>query len=163
MELLWESRASPMAQQVRSPPAMQETQETQVQSLGSCPPPLQEGMATHSSVLARKIPWTEEPGDGGGLQSKGSQRGQHDWATKHSVVRITGVNSLEQQSPVFLASGTGFVEDSFSMDWCRVVVRDGFRMIQAHVFIVRFISNLMPLLTWQVIPVHNFWGRGPLL
>ena len=48
---------------------MQETQETWVQSLGQ-EDPLEEGMATHSSVLAWKIPWTEEPG---GLQSMGSQ------------------------------------------------------------------------------------------
>ena len=48
---------------------MQETQETRVQSLGQ-EDPLEEGMATHSSVLAWKIPWTEEPG---GLQSMGSQ------------------------------------------------------------------------------------------
>ena len=34
-------------------------------------------MATHSSILARRIPWTEEPG---GLQSRGSQRAEHDWA-----------------------------------------------------------------------------------
>ena len=37
-------------------------------------------MATHSSVLAWKIPWTEEPG---GLQSMGSQRVTHDWGTEH--------------------------------------------------------------------------------
>ena len=37
--------------------------------------PLEEGMATHSSVLAWGIPWTEEPG---GLQSMGSQRVRHD-------------------------------------------------------------------------------------
>ena len=37
--------------------------------------PLEKGMATHSSILAQKIPWTEEPG---GLQSMGSQRGGHD-------------------------------------------------------------------------------------
>ena len=35
-------------------------------------------MATHSSILAWRIPWTEEPG---GLQSMGSQRVEHDWAT----------------------------------------------------------------------------------
>ena len=40
--------------------------------------PLEEGMATHSSLLAWKIPWTEEPG---GLQSLGSQRVGHNWAT----------------------------------------------------------------------------------
>ena len=50
-------------------------QEMQVQSL-SQEDPLEEEMATHSSVLAWKIPWTEEPG---GLQSMGSQ-GQKDWA-----------------------------------------------------------------------------------
>ena len=37
-------------------------------------------MATHSSILAWKIPWTEEPG---GLQSMGSQRVGHDWAHQH--------------------------------------------------------------------------------
>ena len=37
--------------------------------------PLEEGMATHSRILAWKIPWTEEPG---GLQSMGSQRVRHD-------------------------------------------------------------------------------------
>ena len=54
--------------------AMQETQKTWVQSLG-WEEPLEEGMATHSSILAWRIPWTEEPG---WLQSKGSQRVRHD-------------------------------------------------------------------------------------
>ena len=62
-----------MAQQVKNLPAMQETQEMQVRSLGQ-KDPLEE-MATHSSILAWEIPWTEEPG---GLQSKGSQRVRHD-------------------------------------------------------------------------------------
>ena len=53
---------------------MQETQKTQVQSLGQ-EDLLQKEMATHSSVLAWKIPWTEEPG---GLQSMGWQRVGHD-------------------------------------------------------------------------------------
>ena len=51
-----------------------EKQETQVLSLGR-EDPLQKEMATHSSILARRIPWTEEPG---GLQSTGSQRVGHD-------------------------------------------------------------------------------------
>ena len=50
-----------MAQQVKNLPARQETQEMQVQSLGQ-EDPLEEEAATHSSVLAWKIPWTEEPG-----------------------------------------------------------------------------------------------------
>ena len=60
------SRASFVAQMVKNPPAMQETW---VQSLG-WEDPLEKGIATHSSILAWKIPWTEEPG---ALQSKGLQ------------------------------------------------------------------------------------------
>ena len=56
-----------MAQLVKNMPAMQETQ---VLSLGQEDPP-EEGMATDSSILAWRIPWTEEPG---GLQSMGQQR-----------------------------------------------------------------------------------------
>ena len=52
-------------------------QETQVRFLGQ-EDPLEKEMATHSSTLAWKIPWTEEPGR---LQSMGSQRVRHDWAT----------------------------------------------------------------------------------
>ena len=62
-----------MAQTVKPLPAMQETR---VQSLG-WEDPLEKEMATHSSTLAWKIPWTEEPGR---LQSMGSQRVGHDWA-----------------------------------------------------------------------------------
>ena len=53
---------------------MQEMQDMQVQSLGG-EDPLEEEMATHSSILAWKIPWTEESGE---LQSMGSQRAGHD-------------------------------------------------------------------------------------
>ena len=53
---------------------MQETQETQVQSLGR-EDPLEKEMANHPNILAWEIPWTEEPG---GLQSTGSQRVGHD-------------------------------------------------------------------------------------
>ena len=60
-----------MAQTVKNLPAMHETQ---VRSL-DCKDPLEEGMATHSSIFARRILWTEEPG---GLQFIGSQRAGHD-------------------------------------------------------------------------------------
>jgi len=53
---------------------MQEMQETGVQSLGQ-EDPLEREMATHSSILAWKIPWIEEPG---GIQSMGSQRVGHN-------------------------------------------------------------------------------------
>ena len=60
-----------VTQIVMNPPAVQETQ---VQSLGQ-EDPLEKGMATHSSILAWKIPWTEEPR---GLQSMELQRIGHD-------------------------------------------------------------------------------------
>ena len=46
---------------VKNSPAMQETQETRIQSLGQ-EDPLEEEMATHSSILARVVPWKEESG-----------------------------------------------------------------------------------------------------
>ena len=59
---------------VKNPPAMQETQEMWVKSLGR-DNLLEEEMATYSSILAWRIPWTEEPG---GLQSIGLERVTHD-------------------------------------------------------------------------------------
>ena len=64
------SRASLVAQTLKNLPAVWETQ---VRSLGQ-EDPLEKGMATHSSIFAWRIPWTEEPG---GLQSMGSQRVTH--------------------------------------------------------------------------------------
>ena len=61
----------PGAQSVKSLPAMLETW---VQSLGQ-EDPLEKGMTTHASILAWRIPWTEEPGV---VQSMGSQRVRHD-------------------------------------------------------------------------------------
>ena len=63
--------ASLVAQMVKNLPVMQKTQ---VQSPGR-EEPLEKGMATHSSILAKRIPWTEDPGR---LESMGSQRVGHD-------------------------------------------------------------------------------------
>ena len=60
-----------MAQMVKNLPAMQETH---FQSLGQ-EDPLEKGMATHSSILAWRIPWVQAPG---GLQSMGFQRVEHN-------------------------------------------------------------------------------------
>ena len=67
-------------------------QETQVQSLGQ-EDPLEKEMATHSSILAWRIPWTGEPG---GLQFMGLQRVRHDWATNKLLLleKTTSVCSL---------------------------------------------------------------------
>ena len=71
---LGRGQPSLVTQTVKNLPTMQETQ---VPSLG-WEDPLEKGMATHSSIFAWKIPWTEEPG---GLQSIGSQRVGHNWVT----------------------------------------------------------------------------------
>ena len=75
--------ASPMAQWVMNPSLMRKTQETQVQSLGQ-EYSLEEEIATCSSILAWRIPWTEEPG---GLQSMGSKKSQTQ-LTKRAYVYI---------------------------------------------------------------------------
>ena len=94
-----------MAQRLRHLPAMQKTW---VQSLGQ-EDPLEKEMATHSSILAWRIPWMEEPG---GLQSTGSQRGGHDRATSLSLSlpaepqekpKNTEVGSLSLLQQIFLA------------------------------------------------------------
>ena len=69
--------ASPVAQSVKNPLAMQDTW---IQFLG-WEDPLEDSMATHSIILAWRIPWTEEPGR---LQSMGLQRMGQDWVTKHT-------------------------------------------------------------------------------
>ena len=83
-----------MAQTVKNLPAMQETR---VQSLGG-EDPLEKEMATDSSILAWKIPWT---GKSGGLQSMGLQRVGHDRSDlAHTHSKGGRRDSLDQQKPV---------------------------------------------------------------
>ena len=80
------TRGTLVAQMVKHLPAMRETR---VQSLG-WDNPLEKEMATHSSTLAWKIPWIEEPGR---LQSMGSQRVRRDWATSQCQLHAADTNS----------------------------------------------------------------------
>ena len=86
--------SSLVAQMVKCLPAMQKTW---VRSLGQ-EDPLEKEMATHSSTLAWKIPWMEEPDR---LQSMGSQRVGHDWTTSLSFYSSFWRGKL-QPAPVFL-------------------------------------------------------------
>ena len=79
---MWTNRACLVAQEVKKLPAVHETW---VQSLGQ-EDTLEKGIATHSSILAWRIPWTEEPGR---LQSMESQRVGHDWATNKWTYNFT--------------------------------------------------------------------------
>ena len=88
-QLLHKMLASPVAQQVKNLPAMQETQQMRVLSLGQ-EDPLEKEMATHSSILAWETPWTEEPG---GLQPKG-QQSHTQWNT-HTHTHTQDVNIRE--------------------------------------------------------------------
>jgi len=67
-----------------SPPANAKMQELRVRSL-DLEDPLEEKMATHSSILAWKFPWTEKPG---GLQSMGLQRVRHDCTHTHAGIQF---------------------------------------------------------------------------
>ena len=81
--------ASLVAQPIQNPPAIQEPR---VRSLG-LEDPLEKGTATHSRILAWRIPWTEGPG---GLQSMRSQRVGHDWATNTFPFRPSGKKDLSR-------------------------------------------------------------------
>ena len=92
-----------VAQWVKNLPAVQESQ---VRSLGQ-EDPLQKGMATHSSNLAWRIPWTEEPG---GLQSMASKRDGHDLGLNSNSMFIigfcvypVGIHYFPWQNPLFVS------------------------------------------------------------
>ena len=91
-----------------------EMQETCVQSLG-WEDPLEKERTTHSSILAWRIPWTEEPGR---LQSLGWQRGEHDWVT-NMVLIIMVINrfhplfaSKDPHEPLQINTGEKTREDA---------------------------------------------------
>ena len=106
--------ASLVAQRLKHLPTMLETW---VRSLGQ-EDPLEKEMATHSSILAWRTPWTEEPGR---LQSTGSQRVGHDWATSFMVIglaflslvnHLTCTHSWSNSRP-FLTVCTSLSQDGF--------------------------------------------------
>ena len=96
MHIFW------MAQMVKKLPTVWETW---VWSLGR-EDPLEKGMATHSSILAWKIPWTEEPGE---LQSMGLQRIGHDWVT--NTFSFSGDTDIENR---LVDTGRGKVESGMN-------------------------------------------------
>ena len=102
--IIW---VSLMAQRLKRLPAMQETW---VRSL-DWEDPLEKEMATHSSILAWRIPWTEEPG---GLQSTGSQRVGHDWTTSLSS---QWYHPIISSSVTPFSCPQSFQWKSFPMSW----------------------------------------------
>ena len=84
-------------------------QETQIQSLG-WEDPLEKEMATHSSILAWKISWTEEPG---GLQSMGSQRVGHNWATNTYLLTYCCLSCLPRHRLNAVSEPNSYSHESF--------------------------------------------------
>ena len=80
-------RVFPVAQKVKNLPAMQETR---VWSLGQ-EDPLEKGIAVHSSILAWRISWTEEPGR---LQYMGSQGVRHNWVTNTATTILFSIRVI---------------------------------------------------------------------
>ena len=91
---------------------MQERQEAQLQSRGG-EDPLEKEMATHSSILAWDIPWTEEPG---GLQSMGSQRVGHDWVQFSTIKQDTSMSRRRICLPDFTV-----IETNKWVSWCTLL------------------------------------------
>ena len=95
--------------------------ETQVQSLG-WEDPLEKEMATHSSTLAWKIPWTEKHGR---LQSMGSQRVRHDWVSLLTqCCRGFPCSSVVKNRPAMQETWVQFLdqEDPFRREWQLILV-----------------------------------------
>ena len=93
----------PSGSAVKNPPAMQETQ---VQSLGQ-EDPLEEDMATHSSTLAQRIPWTEEPG---GYSPQSCKQSNMTGSTEHKPIKFTRRNKSEMGAKL-----TGYTATKSSM------------------------------------------------
>ena len=86
-------------------------QGTQVQSLGQ-EDPLEKEMATHSCILAWRIPWAEEPCE---IQSMGSQEMRYDLVTKQQQYPVLPILSQMYQMPAFYLSTLSEGRDTFSL------------------------------------------------
>ena len=116
----------------------------------------EKAMATHSSTLAWKFPWTEEPGR---LQSMGSRRVRHDWATSLSLFIFMHWRRKWQPTPVFLP---GEPQGRGSLVGCRLWGRTESDMTeetwqQQHYSVIKFTSvtavagSLICLPLWVIL------------
>ena len=145
-----------MAQRLKCLPGIQETR---VRSLG-WEDPLEKEMATHSSTLAWRIPWREEPGS---LQSMGSQRVRHDWATSLSRRR-------EQWSRMLVLYRSKINTETYSLS---LVIRSSFNSLSnrslIHVMRRKLKFNSVQFSfsglkrKWKIIQRHSLSGLRDLV
>ena len=122
-----------------------------VQTLPSPPPRLSEKvMAPHSSTLAWKIPWTEEPGR---LQSMGLRRVGHDWATSLSLFTFMRWRRQWQPPPVFLPGGS---QGQGSLLSCRLWGP------QSRTWLKRLSSSSSSSSTWSPLPIKSLYQLSKL-
>ena len=153
--LLCKNRAFLVAQIVKNLPVMQETW---VWSLGRADP-LEKGMAPHCSILAWRIPWTEEPG---GLQSIASQRVRYNWATS-TFTKVTWKLLYPQYSPhFFLNSLCHHTPSSYRKaapearpSWGSFVVSQWMKNPNGR---CKHCLKLSPTAPFSPAPVHTSWG-----
>ena len=112
----------------------------------------EKAMAPHSSILAWKIPWTEEPG---GLQSIGSRRVGHDWTTSLSLFIFMHWRRKWQPTPVFLP---GESQGRRSLVGCRLWGRteSDLAAAAAHLCLPITLGTSCPIFGWDTIPGPNF-------
>ena len=122
---------------VKNLPAMQQMQETRVRDLGR-ENPLEEGMATHSRILAWRIPWTEEPVR---IQSTGSQRVRHHWNRWAHYVYPPGFQLLNFCSPCSI-----FI----------VKVQQKDSMVEAYIYLCMQNKFFFKFWNWLLGSYHNF-------
>ena len=121
-------------------------------------------MATHSSTLAWKIPWAEEPGR---LQSMGSLRVRHDWATSLSLFTFMHWRRKWQPTPVFLPGesipGTGEPGGLLSMgshrvrhDWSDLVAAVSFMLLWLTFCYITYVLTYYRIIIYTVSPLARF-------
>ena len=131
---------------------------------------LEKAMAPHSSTLAWKIPWTEEPGR---LQSKGSRRVRHNWMTSLSLLTFMHWRRKWQPTPVLLpGESQGWEPGGLSFmgshrvrhDWCDLAAAAAIRKQDNRIFIPISIAPWVCIIStteyWASFPVPY---RRPLL
>ena len=129
--------------------------ETWVQSLGR-EDPLEKEMAIHSSTLAWKIPWTEEPGR---LQSMGSQRVRHDWATSLSfpfLMSIFQCYFLSSSHPLLPHCVHKSVYICVSVPaLCKLIHQYHFSIFSIYVLIYILVFLFLTYFIWQALGVST--------